>query len=810
LEWFFGFEQIMEAKDCSEGGDNLSPRLQAYINVIQSLLSCPLGQESEILQANQDLIDADFLNLLDQFAEQSEKAGEVDVANFLRELAKSLKEAIASIMSQRIPAYQELVRALLVCPQGEEEKLLASHQDLLDRGLIEVMGQTAGSLVVNGQGDAANFLLAIAEQLVDGKSQLDAQVQQNLNIETAKVAEAAKIDDTLIANVNEETGIQPQAQDKNSETSSFIASKIKDFMGIFRHKSKSSNPVPQSVQTSDLSDPDLSSELITQRLENQVPKISESDNHQGDKDEQIADLPKNEPPPYLLMRLLQTTKDSQGKPQTVFPIVKANIELLDLDFVKAISQWAQQTLDAVPSELAVDIAKDLVQLGTLFLRCPLTETQGQVGIFLEIAIACYQAALPQINTDSAPLPWAAIQNNLAIAYCDRTAGIKLDNLEAAIACYRHALEIYTVTDFPEDWAMTQNNLALVYRDRLMGNRVDNLNRAIVIYQSLFTVYTQAKFPELWALVQMNLAQTYAQLADIQASARDAQDFFNLAINHYQQALQIYQRQSFPKQWTNIQQQLESIYQQQKKQQQENTLTITSHALQLDQQLIYSHDLVPLLRRYNLLPSLVKELIIDQAIATVECTENESSQALLAFEQQFSESSDRALWLNQHLLTEETLPQWATRSLRIEKYKYQAFNNILLSHFLKRKPDLDRVTYRIIRHKDSDIIQELFFRLQSQEQTFEQLVKDFSQVEEGQGDGLIGPVHVGSLHPSLTKALFSISPSEILPPFQIGEWFIILRLEQLIPVRLDEPMREFLLEELFQNWLQQKIGSLLEV
>jgi hypothetical protein len=102
----------MESKDCAEGGNNLPPRLQAYINVIQSLLSCPLGQESEILQANQDLIDADFLNLLDQFAEQSEKAGEVDVANFLRELAKSLKEAISSLMSQRIPAYQELVRAL--------------------------------------------------------------------------------------------------------------------------------------------------------------------------------------------------------------------------------------------------------------------------------------------------------------------------------------------------------------------------------------------------------------------------------------------------------------------------------------------------------------------------------------------------------------------------------------------------------------------------------------------------------------------------------------------------------------------------
>jgi hypothetical protein len=101
----------MEAKDCSEGGNNLPPRLQAYINVIQALLSCPLGQESEILQANQDLIDADFLKLLDQFAEQSEKSGELDVADFLRALAKSLKEAISSLLSQRVPAYQELVRA---------------------------------------------------------------------------------------------------------------------------------------------------------------------------------------------------------------------------------------------------------------------------------------------------------------------------------------------------------------------------------------------------------------------------------------------------------------------------------------------------------------------------------------------------------------------------------------------------------------------------------------------------------------------------------------------------------------------------
>ncbi|WP_155960359.1 hypothetical protein [Fischerella sp. PCC 9605] len=39
-------------------------RQQAYLNLIQSLLNCPEGEESEILAANQDLIDAGFLRVL--------------------------------------------------------------------------------------------------------------------------------------------------------------------------------------------------------------------------------------------------------------------------------------------------------------------------------------------------------------------------------------------------------------------------------------------------------------------------------------------------------------------------------------------------------------------------------------------------------------------------------------------------------------------------------------------------------------------------------------------------------------------------
>ncbi len=38
-------------------------RLQAYFQLIQNLLDCPSGEEPEILAANRELLDADFVQV---------------------------------------------------------------------------------------------------------------------------------------------------------------------------------------------------------------------------------------------------------------------------------------------------------------------------------------------------------------------------------------------------------------------------------------------------------------------------------------------------------------------------------------------------------------------------------------------------------------------------------------------------------------------------------------------------------------------------------------------------------------------------
>jgi hypothetical protein len=50
-------------------------RQQAYLNLIEKLLNCPSGEEAEILEANFDLLDAEFLGMLEAVAENFSPQG---------------------------------------------------------------------------------------------------------------------------------------------------------------------------------------------------------------------------------------------------------------------------------------------------------------------------------------------------------------------------------------------------------------------------------------------------------------------------------------------------------------------------------------------------------------------------------------------------------------------------------------------------------------------------------------------------------------------------------------------------------------
>ena len=55
-------------------------RHQAYLNLIESLLNCPSGEENQILQANSELVDAGLVQVMQLVAENQREEGNENVA----------------------------------------------------------------------------------------------------------------------------------------------------------------------------------------------------------------------------------------------------------------------------------------------------------------------------------------------------------------------------------------------------------------------------------------------------------------------------------------------------------------------------------------------------------------------------------------------------------------------------------------------------------------------------------------------------------------------------------------------------------
>ncbi|WP_341737740.1 CHAT domain-containing tetratricopeptide repeat protein [Microcoleus sp. CAWBG640] len=173
---------------------------------------------------------------------------------------------------------------------------------------------------------------------------------------------------------------------------------------------------------------------------------------------------------------------------------------------------------------------------------------------IEEAIAYYTAALEVRTRENYPEDWAMTQNNLAAAYSDRIEGLRAANIEEAIARYTAALEVYKRKDYPEQWATTQNNLAIAYSDRIEGLRAENIEEAIARYTAALEVHTRKYYPKQWARTQNNLGNAYRNRIE-GVRAENIEE----AIACYREALEVYKRENYPEDWAMTQNNLGNAY-----------------------------------------------------------------------------------------------------------------------------------------------------------------------------------------------------------------------------------------------------------
>jgi hypothetical protein len=216
------------------------------------------------------------------------------------------------------------------------------------------------------------------------------------------------------------------------------------------------------------------------------------------------------------------------------------------------------------------------------------------------------------------------------------------------------------------------------------------------------------------------------------------------------------------------------------------------------------DLADLVRRMDLEPQLLRRRIEEEITLLVPIAEAELSEA----ERQLVGDQGRDAWLAAKGWTPDDLHLHLRRPMALQRYAQQQFGPGLEELFLAAQGSRDEVIYSMLRVRERGLAWELYLRLAEGELTFPEAASHFGEGPEAQRKGVIGPIAIGQLHPPVLREwLRTLQPGEVRPPQQLGEWQLILRLEQLSPARLDDAMRQTLLDEQLHAFLMERVSKL---
>jgi len=230
---------------------------------------------------------------------------------------------------------------------------------------------------------------------------------------------------------------------------------------------------------------------------------------------------------------------------------------------------------------------------------------------------------------------------------------------------------------------------------------------------------------------------------------------------------------------------------------------------------FSPEAISQLRRLGLLPQLLQRQAMAERLERVQLSEDQLREVReeLLGRLKLEDPSQLAEALKAQGLSESDALWQTSVGLRTELAALEDYGPQAEHHFLKRKLGLDRVVYRLLRVQDPGVCRELFLQIQSGESEFETLAREYSEGPEKNSGGMVGPAPLNQAHPALSEALRSSQPGELKGPMKLMEWWIIARLETLIPAEFDDAMRSRMAVELLQESIEleagRKLRSLLE-
>jgi parvulin-like peptidyl-prolyl isomerase len=222
--------------------------------------------------------------------------------------------------------------------------------------------------------------------------------------------------------------------------------------------------------------------------------------------------------------------------------------------------------------------------------------------------------------------------------------------------------------------------------------------------------------------------------------------------------------------------------------------------------ISSSQVIDLVRRMNLLPQLLRRKQEEDLVSLVPIDD----EYLNAKRIEFIGTKSLDQILRENCWSSRDLDIHLSRPEAMRLFCEQRFGPGLEELFLSAGGGHDQVIYSLLRVRDPGLAQELWIRLEEGEETFSELAVSDGEGPEASRKGILGPLAMGNIAPpQLVDLLRTLQTGQISHPTVLGDWVVLVRLEQLTPARFDSKMRSFLLEQQLGSFLESRVQQILQ-
>lgn len=210
--------------------------------------------------------------------------------------------------------------------------------------------------------------------------------------------------------------------------------------------------------------------------------------------------------------------------------------------------------------------------------------------------------------------------------------------------------------------------------------------------------------------------------------------------------------------------------------------------------------------------IVRQFVIEQELESNEMIQIGSGvveQAVIDFrlQQQLTDPKQFQEWLTTNGLSYEAFHNQIAYGFKVRKLKDEVTNVRLQEYFIERKVFLDRVVLSRIIVADQELADELKSQIQEGAK-FEQLAREYSLTDDKVMNGMVGPVSRGTMPDILRAAIDVAKIGDVVGPLGMeGRWGLF-RIEEILSATLDDAqVKQGLQEELFEQWLAERIQKL---